>query len=49
MILCFDGKFFQEFTKGRKLTRDRIAVSVYCIGKNTLLGIPPCISSTEKW
>ena len=46
MILHFDGKIVQELTKRRKLT---IALSVNCVCKNTLLGIPSYISSTGEW
>lgn len=48
MILHFDGKIVKEYTKGKKLTRDRIAVSVNCEGEDTLLGIPPSINSTGE-
>lgn len=48
MILHFDGKIVKEYTKGKKLTRDRLAVSVNCEGEDTLLGIPPCINSTGE-
>ena len=48
MILHFDGKIVKEYTKGKKLTRDRIAVSVNCEGENMLLGIPPCVNSTGE-
>ena len=36
----FDGKIAQEFSNGRKSTRDRITVSVNYVGKNTLLRKP---------
>ena len=48
MVLHYDGKIVHKFNK-RIITRDRIAVSVSCVGKNMLLVIPPCISSTGEW
>ena len=38
----------KEYTEGKKLARERIAVSVNCDGENMLLGIPTCISGTGK-
>lgn len=48
MILHFDGKIVKEYTKGKKLTRDSIAVSVNCEGESMLLGIPLCVNSTGE-
>ena len=44
----FDGKMVKEYTGGKKLVKDRLAISMKCEGENTLLGIPPCLNSTGE-
>ena len=48
IIFHFNDKIVQELAR-RKLTKERIAVNVNCVGKNTPLEIPLCISSTGDW
>lgn len=47
-ILHYDGKIVKEFTHGKKMKNERIAVSVNIEGDNFLLGIPACESSTGE-
>ena len=48
VLLHFDGNIIKESTKERKLQSDRLAVSINCIGENTILGIPPCLQATGE-
>ena len=43
MFLQYDGKIVKEYTKGKKLIQDRLAISVKCGDESSLLGIPPCL------
>ena len=40
-ILHYDGKLFKEYTDGKKLNRERLALSVTCDGGHFWLGVPP--------
>ena len=46
MILHYDGKLVKEYTDGKKLKRERLALSVTCDGEHFLLGVPPVTDST---
>ena len=53
MILHYDGKLVKEYTDGKKLKRERLALSVTCDREHFLLGVPPVADSigacqTEK-
>ena len=48
MILHFDGKIVQDYTDGKRLVRERVAVSINLEKENTLLGIPFCTDSTGE-
>ena len=47
-ILHYDGKIVKEFTDGKTLEQDRLAVSISCEGENSLLCIPPCLNGTGE-
>ena len=36
----------KEFTKGEKLTRERLGLSITCDGEHSLLGVPYCSDAT---
>ena len=46
MILHHDGKLVKEYTDGKKLKRERLALSVTCDREHFLLGVPPVTDST---
>ncbi len=48
MVLHYDGKIVKELTKGKKLSRDRVALTVNIDKENYVLGVPPCPDSTGE-
>ena len=48
MILHYDGKIVKEVTKFKKLSRDRVALTVNIDNENYVLGVPPCPDSTGE-
>ena len=47
IILHYDVKLVKEFTKGKKLARERLALSITCDGEHSLLGVPYCSDATQ--
>ena len=48
MFLQYDGKIVKEYTKGKKLIQDCLAISVQFGDESSLLGIPPCLDGTGE-
>lgn len=48
MFLHYDGKIIKEYTGGKQLSQDRLAVSVKCNDENSLLATPACVNSTGE-
>ena len=48
MVLHYDGKVVEEYMEGKKLKKERLAVSITCKGKHFLLGVPSCTDATGE-
>ena len=47
IILHYDVKLVKEFTKGKKLARETLALSITCDGEHSLLGVLYCSDATQ--
>ena len=47
MILHYDRNIVKELTKGNKLSRDRVALTVKIDKVNYVLGVPPCPDESQ--